>query len=83
MNTFLDPLTIKKSLWLIPCLPLAGAVINGLLRVKKRLIPGDGHLRLCEMDTHILDAFKMLNLVGSVFYVDATLDEAIAEIKGD
>jgi NADH-quinone oxidoreductase subunit L len=32
MNGLIDPEIIKKSLWLIPCLPLAGAVINGLLR---------------------------------------------------
>jgi NADH-quinone oxidoreductase subunit L len=40
MNTLFDPLTIKKSLWLIPCLPLAGAVVNGLLgrRLPARLI---------------------------------------------
>jgi len=32
MNSLLDPQIIKNSLWLIPCLPLTGAVINGLFR---------------------------------------------------
>ena len=40
MNTLLDPQIVKNSLWLIPCLPLAGAVVNGLLgrRLPARLI---------------------------------------------
>ena len=40
MKTLLDPQTIKHGLWLIPSLPLAGAVINGLLRrrLPERLI---------------------------------------------
>jgi NADH-quinone oxidoreductase subunit L len=32
MDALIDLQTVKHSLWLIPCLPLAGAVINGLLR---------------------------------------------------
>ena len=32
MDTLINLHTIKSSLWLIPCLPLAGAVVNGLLR---------------------------------------------------
>ena len=32
MDTLIDLQTVKSSLWLIPSLPLAGAVINGLLR---------------------------------------------------
>lgn len=59
------------------------AVINGLLRVKKRLLSNDGHLRLCEMDSHIEDAFKMLNLVGGVFQVDATLAASVASLQGE
>ena len=40
MNALTDPEIIKGSLWLIPCLPLAGAVINGLLgkRLPERLV---------------------------------------------
>jgi NADH-quinone oxidoreductase subunit L len=32
MKTLIDPQTVTNSLWLIPAFPLAGAVINGLLR---------------------------------------------------
>ena len=32
MKTLFDPQTVTNSLWLIPAFPLAGAVINGLLR---------------------------------------------------
>jgi len=32
MNALFNTQTVTNSLWLIPCLPLAGAVINGLLR---------------------------------------------------
>ena len=59
------------------------AVINGLLRVKKRLLASQGQLRLCQMNSHTLDAFKMLNLVGSVFQVDATLEDSLAALQGD
>ena len=30
MNQSLSAQTIQQVLWLIPCLPLAGAVVNGL-----------------------------------------------------
>jgi len=44
MNSLLDPQNIKNILWLIPCLPLIGAVINGLLgrRLPARLIHAIG-----------------------------------------
>jgi NADH-quinone oxidoreductase subunit L len=40
MDTFLNPQLMQKSLWLIPCFPLAGAVVNGLLgrRLPDRLV---------------------------------------------
>ncbi|MBT8405835.1 MAG: hypothetical protein KJP05_00130, partial [Deltaproteobacteria bacterium] len=40
MNTLIDPQHMTNILWLIPSLPLAGAVINGLLgrRLPARLI---------------------------------------------
>jgi NADH-quinone oxidoreductase subunit L len=40
MDAFWNPQIIQKSLWLIPCFPLAGAAINGLLgrRFPGRLI---------------------------------------------
>jgi NADH-quinone oxidoreductase subunit L len=40
MANLIDPQHMKNILWLIPCLPLAGAVINGLLgrRLPERLV---------------------------------------------
>ena len=40
MAKLIDPQQMKSILWLIPCLPLAGAVINGLLgrRLPARII---------------------------------------------
>jgi len=56
------------------------AVINGLLRAKKRLLVNDGSLRLCGMIEVIREAYQMLHLDGSVFQIDDTLDESLAAI---
>ncbi|MBC8352505.1 MAG: STAS domain-containing protein [Planctomycetes bacterium] len=53
------------------------AVINGLLRAKKRVLANDGQLKLCGMTAGIRDAYKMLNLDGTVFQIHDTLDDAI------
>lgn len=55
------------------------AVINGLLRAKKRVLANGGQLKLCGMTAGIRDAYKMLNLDGTVFQIHDTLaDAAIA-----
>jgi anti-anti-sigma regulatory factor len=55
------------------------AVINGLLRAKRRIIANGGELKLCGMTVGIRDAYKMLNLDGTVFQIHDTLaDAAIA-----
>ena len=54
------------------------AVINGLLRAKKRLIVNDASLRLCGMTAIMRDAYRVLNLDGTVFDIDDTLDESLA-----
>ena len=59
------------------------AVMNGLLRVKKRLVLSQGKLRLCNMTPHVFKAFSMLNLVGSVFQVDATLADSLTSLRGE
>ncbi|HAY79265.1 MAG TPA: hypothetical protein DCY79_05600 [Planctomycetaceae bacterium] len=59
------------------------AVMNGLLRVKKRLVLSQGKLRLCNMNPHVFKAFSMLNLVGSVFQVDATLADSLTSLRGE
>lgn len=43
------------------------AVINSLLRTKKRLIRDNGRLKLCGMRDGLREAYKMLNLDGTVF----------------
>jgi anti-anti-sigma regulatory factor len=44
-------------------------VINGLLRAKKRLLSHGGQLALCGMSDPIRDAYRMLNLDGTVFMI--------------
>ena len=53
------------------------AVINGLLRAKKRIQANDGQLKLCGMINSIRDAYKMLNLDGTVFQIYDNLDDAL------
>lgn len=53
------------------------AVINGLLRAKKRILTSGGQLKLCGMTDAIRDAYRMLNLDGTVFQIHDTLDDAI------
>lgn len=58
------------------------AVINGLLRAKKRLLVADGSLRLCGMIEVIRDAYRMLHLDGTVFEIDETLEASLAAFAG-
>ncbi|MEO8493687.1 MAG: STAS domain-containing protein [Planctomycetota bacterium] len=53
------------------------AVINGLLRAKKRIQANGGKLKLCGMTVGIRDAYKMLNLDGTVFQIHDTLVNAM------
>lgn len=52
------------------------AVINSLLRLKKKLLPAGGKLRLCGMRETIREAYRMLNLDGTVFDIRA-VDDAL------
>ena len=54
------------------------AVINGLLRAKKRLLTINGSLRLCGMMEVIRDAYRILNLDGTVFHIDEALEDSLA-----
>lgn len=53
------------------------AVINGLLRTKKRLLVDGGQLKLCGMNPSIREAYRMLNLDGTVFQIYETADDAL------
>jgi anti-anti-sigma regulatory factor len=54
------------------------AVINGLLRAKKRLAEEGGQLKLCGMAKTVREAYKMLNLDGTVFDI---YDDTASAIK--
>lgn len=56
------------------------SVINGLLRAKKRLLAGGagGQVKLCELHPLIREAYKLLNLDGTVFHIHDTEAEALA-----
>jgi anti-anti-sigma factor len=53
------------------------AVINGLLRAKKRLMASGGQIKLCQMHPTIREAYKLLNLDGTVFHIHDTEAEAL------
>ena len=53
------------------------AVVNGLLRAKRRIQENGGELVLCGMTPGIRDAYTMLNLDGTVFQIYDTLDDAL------
>jgi anti-anti-sigma regulatory factor len=53
------------------------AVMNGLLRAKRRIIASGGELKLCGMTAGIGDAYKILNLDGTVFQIYDTLADAM------
>ena len=53
------------------------AVINGLLRAKRRIVSNGGELKLCGMTDGIRDAYKMLNLDGTVFQIYDTWEDAV------
>jgi anti-anti-sigma regulatory factor len=54
------------------------AVINGLLRAKKRLVARKGQLALCGMTDSIREAYRTLNLDGTVFAIYDNESEALA-----
>jgi len=53
------------------------AVINGLLRAKKRIMADGGQLKLCGMNDMIREAYRMLNLDGTVFKIYENADDAL------
>ena len=56
------------------------SLINTLLKVKRGLAKDGGRVRLCGMRESVREAFKMLNLDGTVFDIDDTIDEAKAAL---
>lgn len=53
-------------------------IINSLLSVKKRVIAADGQFKMCCLTQHVHDAFRALNLEGTVFEVFPTEAEAVS-----
>jgi len=55
------------------------AVINGLLRAKKKLMTsGGGQIKLSDMHAPMREAYKLLNLDGTVFHIHDSEAEALA-----
>lgn len=54
------------------------AVINGLLRAKKHLLQWGGQLKLCSMEDTIREAYRLLNLDGTVFHICDSKPDAIS-----
>jgi anti-anti-sigma regulatory factor len=54
------------------------SVINGLLRAKKKLMGSGGQVMLCGLHPTIREAYKLLNLDGTVFPIHDTEAEALA-----
>lgn len=53
-------------------------IINSLLSVKKRIIAAEGQFKMCCLTQHVHDAFRALNLEGTVFEVFPSEAEAVA-----
>jgi anti-anti-sigma regulatory factor len=53
------------------------AVINALLRAKKRLLKSGGRFMLCSMHDKVREAYRVLNLDGTVFEIYDSLPEAL------
>lgn len=53
------------------------AVINGLLRARRRIAKDGGQMKLCGMRTPIRDAYALLNLDGTVFLIYDSVDDAL------
>jgi anti-anti-sigma regulatory factor len=54
------------------------SVINALLRAKKKLLASKGQIKLCSMNPVIREAYKLLNLDGTVFHIHDTEPESLA-----
>jgi anti-anti-sigma factor len=55
----------------------SSAVINAVLRARNRLREGGGNIKLCGMRYSVRDAFRTLNLDGTVFEIHGSLQEAV------
>ena len=53
------------------------AVINSVLRAKKRVVANGGLVKLCGMNEAIRGAYRMLNLDGTVFQIYDSVDNAL------
>ena len=56
-------------------------IINSLLSVKKRVVAGEGQFKMCCLNRHVHDAFRALNLEGTVFEVFPEEAEAVASFE--
>lgn len=57
------------------------SVINGLLRAKKKMMPSGGRLKLCSMRDTVREAYRILNLEGTVFDIYPDQPSALASFQ--
>jgi anti-anti-sigma factor len=57
----------------------ATSIINSLVAARKETAAYGGRLRLCEMSVPVREAFKTLNLDGTLFEILDSLTDARAE----
>ena len=55
--------------------------IKALIHVKKRLVEFDGKLGLCSMKKELREILEILNLVGTVFNVYDSCDDAVNDLR--
>jgi anti-anti-sigma factor len=61
----------------------SSAVIDALIRAKRRLVSAGGQVRLCDMTPEVREAFGMLNLDGTVFQIVPSVSEAASSFESD
>ncbi len=53
-------------------------IINTLINAKRRLIAQQGRMKLCALSQHVHEAFRALNLEGTVFDVYESESDGVA-----
>lgn len=56
---------------------LGTEMINAMLRVRKRVAPYGGELKICDMLPHVREIFKVMRLDGTVFEIYDTAADAV------
>jgi len=60
---------------------VATAVINGLLRARKRLLLRNGNLFLCTLSDGVREVFRVLKIEGTVFQIYSNGADAVESLR--